>query len=70
MVTAEVIKGEAGYPCLKIDPCTGLIVLFIEHDSGFVVATGDDEYPIGDSSEKWGEDSFEPFTGSVTLRNS
>lgn len=62
-------QAERPFPKLmKSNLGTSLIVFFDEYEIGQVVA-GDESLKLGHSSTLWDMDTFEDFTGSVTLQN-
>lgn len=73
MVIAEVKDGKPTgqeYPCTMISVHDGVIVGFEKPEQGTVIAPGDSGFGIYKYRTDWIMDSFTPFNGSVTLRNS
>jgi len=61
-------KPAATYPCLMISTYNGSVVLFTEHEIGTCVHAGVDNI-LGEYSGIWDMDCFEPFNGTITMRN-
>lgn len=65
---------EPFYPYLGIWEKTGLIVMFLEKETGVVIDPGkdrnaDSERKLGQWGNDWAEDEFTRFHGTVTLSN-
>tara|TARA_R110000744_G_scaffold279130_1_gene391350 strand:+ start:413 stop:622 length:210 start_codon:yes stop_codon:yes gene_type:complete len=60
---------EDEYPRLKINAAKNIIVLFTDHEGGFIVNSLDDNYPLGNICREWHELTFTDYNGTVTLEN-
>jgi len=60
---------QSQYPCLKQYCYKGRVVLFVAPRTGIVVQRGDGSYNVGDFSQKWAEEEYLPFHGSVTFES-
>ena len=67
-VTVKDKSSEIEYPCLMISD-SGTIVLFREHENGVCLKQGNTFVKLGDYSNSWDMNVFNPFAGSVTLSN-
>ena len=68
--TPTGVKKDTTYPCLGIFNDTGRIVLFINKNTGTLIAGKDDDkiYSIGRYTNSWSND-WVPYTGTITLTN-
>ena len=60
-------KKEIEYPCLMEN--NGTIVLFTDDETGMVLADESGACYVGEHSDNWATDNFNPFTGKITLSN-
>lgn len=70
----EFTNPNRKYPYLGIDRETGLVVLFVEKDTGTLVHDSEIKNPsdknrIGHYSQIWHENEFEYFNGNLVLSN-
>ena len=71
-VKSEKARKDNGleYPALMIGAVSGVVVLMRGYARGTVVhKSGSTVHDIGEYSSTWSMESFEPFTGTITLSN-
>lgn len=78
MITAIISKQEeqkpqsldskSSYPVLGVNK-GGRVILFTTEGSGVVVIKGEDNRPIGYSSNSWYMPYYLPYSGEVTISN-
>lgn len=62
---------KSRYPYLGVlKSDKSVLVLFSGDSKGTVLVSSNDDWEnIGEYGERWAEDKFTPFTGSITLSN-
>lgn len=65
----DKITKTLSYPYLAINNDNNRIVLFTDVRKGIVLYAGDGDRQMGFYSNDWNMDSYEIYTGSVTLSN-
>ena len=60
---------EDEYPKLKINEYKTIIVLFTRNQKGIVVNSLHEDHVIGSTHQKWAENEFTNYNGTVTLEN-
>jgi hypothetical protein len=71
MITSKVVENKESsndFPKLMKSKASNAILLFTNPESG-VVLISDTHWDIGYFSKGWSSDSFEDFTGELTLKN-
>lgn len=67
--TIEKDNNEISYPCL-MESHSGRIVLFMAASAGILLKQGANTDPDrGYYSKTWNMDNYEPFNGTITLKN-
>ena len=57
---------EKSYPWLG-ENIHGLVVLFNDKYTGTVIHTPNETWIVGEYSDGWDEDAFEPFYGTISI---
>tara|TARA_R110000751_G_scaffold292628_1_gene399978 strand:- start:65 stop:274 length:210 start_codon:yes stop_codon:yes gene_type:complete len=60
---------ENEYPKLKINKSLTIIVLFTGNQKGVVVNSLVEDHEVGSTYQKWEENEFKNYNGTVTLEN-
>ena len=70
MVRGEIegSERELSFPKLMIG-ARGVIVLMIKHGVGVVVCRNGSPHTVGEYADNWSMNTFEDYTGSVTITN-
>ena len=61
--------GDHEFPKFMKSNYSGLIILFLKYQSGFVIDTGSSNWESGHFANNWGMGNFETIFGSVILSN-